>query len=117
MIAMALSYGPKLLIANQPTTALDVSIQAQIITLLQDPRASRHLSGLVMSRKLSLVRARGDREAVMCVGQMIELFVNRALYGTPPSPVHQSRDDSEASGGSQGTRLRGLSFAVTCRVR
>src|SRR5438128_6515949 len=72
MIAMALSCGPKLLIADEPTTALDVTIQAEILELLKNLRADLELSVLLITHDLGVVAQTADRVAVMYAGQIAE---------------------------------------------
>jgi len=72
MIAMALACNPELLIADEPTTALDVTIQAQILDLLRDLRERRNLGLLLITHDLGVVAETADRVAVMYAGQIIE---------------------------------------------
>ena len=72
MIAMALACDPKLLIADEPTTALDVSIRHQILDLLEQIRRERNLAVLMITHDLNLVRRFADRVAVMERGVLVE---------------------------------------------
>ena len=81
-LARALSLDPKLLIADEPASALDVSIQAQIINLLLDLKASRGLTMVLISHDLALVSLMADRLAVMYGGLLMEVFP-RASLGAP----------------------------------
>src|SRR6185503_6224195 len=73
MIAMALASHPKLLIADEPTTALDVTIQAQIIELLRDLKQRLGMAMLLITHNLGIVGDVADRVAVMYAGQIVEL--------------------------------------------
>ena len=72
MIAMALANRPELLIADEPTTALDVTIQAQIMDLLAELKAAENLSMLFISHDLGIVRRIADRVCVMKGGEIVE---------------------------------------------
>lgn len=86
MIAMALSCHPLLLIADEPTTALDVTIQAQILELLDDQRKSNGLSLLLITHDLGIVAERADHTAVMYAGQVVESAPTGTLLSTPRHP-------------------------------
>ena len=83
MIAMALASEPKLLVADEPTTALDVTIQAQILELLRDLKARLRMSILLITHNLGIVGDIADRVAVMYAGQIVELSPARALLQRP----------------------------------
>jgi peptide/nickel transport system ATP-binding protein len=90
MIAMALSCKPSLLIADEPTTALDVTIQAQILELLDARRISDGLSMLLITHDLGIVAERADHTAVMYAGQIIESAPTGTLLVTPRHPYTQA---------------------------
>ncbi|PID63017.1 MAG: peptide ABC transporter ATP-binding protein [Gammaproteobacteria bacterium] len=83
MIAIALAGRPKLLIADEPTTSLDVTIQAQILSLLQDLQEDYGMSILFISHDLAVVRALSDRVAVMYQGQIVETNDTEVLIANP----------------------------------
>lgn len=86
MIAMALACTPSLLIADEPTTALDVTIQAQILELLDAQRKSNGLSMLLITHDLGIVAERADHTAVMYAGQVVESAPTGMLLSTPRHP-------------------------------
>lgn len=86
MIAMALACGPKLLIADEPTTALDVTIAAQILELLKDIRSRLELSLLLITHNLGVVAQVCDRVAVMYAGNVVEIASTRELFKEPLHP-------------------------------
>ena len=86
MIAMALACDPKLLIADEPTTALDVTIQAQILELLNDLRRSRELAVLLITHDLGVVAEVADRVAVMYTGRIVEQSPVGELFDRPKHP-------------------------------
>lgn len=86
MIAMALSCGPKLLIADEPTTALDATIQAQVIELLRDLRDRSSMSLLFLTHDLGVVATLCDRVAVMYAGRIVEENSTLELFRRPRHP-------------------------------
>ena len=86
MIAMALACDPKLLIADEPTTALDVTIQAQILELLNNLRRTRNLAVLLITHDLGVVAEVADRVAVMYTGRIVEESPVEELFARPKHP-------------------------------
>lgn len=86
MIAMAISCNPKLLIADEPTTALDVTIQAQILELLMELRNEYNMSTLLITHDLGVVAETTDDVAVMYAGQIVEYATTHELFSNPKHP-------------------------------
>ncbi len=95
MIAMAIINRPKLLIADEPTTALDVTIQAQILDLLLELKQDLHMSMLFITHDLSIVRKIADRVAVMKEGLIVEEAPADRLFADPRDPYTRLLIDSE----------------------
>jgi oligopeptide transport system ATP-binding protein len=89
-LARAMALNPRLLIADEPVSALDVSIQAQILNLLQDLKARHALSMLFVSHDLAVVRCICDRVAVMYLGTLVEIAETKLLYRAPRHPYTQA---------------------------
>jgi peptide/nickel transport system ATP-binding protein len=86
MIAMALANEPKLLIADEPTTALDVTVQAQILALLDDLQARLGMAIIVITHDLGVVAEITDHIAVMYAGRIVERAPTEAIFGSPQHP-------------------------------
>jgi peptide/nickel transport system ATP-binding protein len=86
MIAIALASEPELLIADEPTTALDVTVQAQILELLDGLRARRGMAVLLITHDLGIVAGRADRVAVMYAGRLVEEAATAELFANPSHP-------------------------------
>ena len=89
MIAMALACQPKLLLADEPTTALDVSLRGQILDLLGDLQRDNGMAVLLITHDLNLVRRFADRVAVMQHGQLVELGATADIFHAPRHPYTQ----------------------------
>lgn len=108
MIAMALSCKPKLLIADEPTTALDVTIQAEILDLLKSLRDDFKLSMLLITHDLGVVAETADRVAVMYAGRIVEEAPVRQVFGSPRHPYTEGLLRSVPSLTEQGIKRRRL---------
>ena len=98
MIAMALANEPKLLIADEPTTALDVTIQAAILDLLQDLQRDLGMGLLLITHDLGIVKAMADRVCVMTEGKIVEAGETQSIFSNPQHAYTQKLLDAEPSG-------------------
>jgi peptide/nickel transport system ATP-binding protein len=89
-IAMALACEPRLLIADEPTTALDVTVQAQILDLLQQQQRERGMAMILVSHDLGVVAGRTDEIAVMYAGRIVERAATRALFERTRMPYTEA---------------------------
>ncbi len=89
MIAMAIACSPSLLIADEPTTALDVTIQAEILNLLQELRHQSNMAMLFITHDLSIISQQSDRVGIMYAGRIVELAPTEDLFYNPAHPYTQ----------------------------
>ncbi|HEX4506596.1 MAG TPA: ABC transporter ATP-binding protein [Alphaproteobacteria bacterium] len=123
MIAMAIANQPDLLIADEPTTALDVTVQAQILDLLREMRGRLGMAILLITHDLGIVRTLADRVAVMRHGEVVETVDTATLFGGPQHPYTRMLLAAEPKGPPLPARpdapevLRGLGIQVRFPVR
>ncbi len=131
MIAMALACNPELLIADEPTTALDVTIQAQILDLMRALREKIETSIILITHDMGVVAEMADSVAVMYAGQIVEYAAVRALFRSPKHPYTQGllnsmpvlgqvRDELEVIPGTVPSLINpptGCRFASRCSKR
>ena len=111
LIAMALACRPSLVIADEPTTALDVTIQAQILELLREMKTALDLSLLLITHDLGVVAETADRVAVMYAGRIVETGPVRAIFRTPQHPYTRGLLAS-IPGAAPGLRLHAIEGSV-----
>ena len=104
MIAMALALNPKVLIADEPTTALDVTVQAQIMDLLADLRRDLNMGVILITHDLGVVADVADRIAVMYAGRIVEHADVHAHLQGAGAPVHQGSAGIDPAAGHEGHR-------------
>jgi oligopeptide/dipeptide ABC transporter ATP-binding protein len=109
LIAIALACRPLLLIADEPTTALDVTIQAEILDLLQQMKATFDLALLLITHDLGVIAGHADRVAVMYAGRIVEEGPMRQIFSAPKHPYTQGLIDSIPG---KGQRLRAIEGTV-----
>ena len=112
MIAMALASEPKLLVADEPTTALDVTIQAQILDLLRDLKQRLGMAILLITHNLGIVGDMADRVAVMYAGQIVELSPAKELLRRPLHPYTKALMASVPKLGGEAGRLSAIPGSV-----
>ena len=131
MIAMALALNPQLLIADEPTTALDVTIQAQILDLMRDLRTRMNTAVVLITHDLGVIAEMADRVAVMYAGRIVEQTDVRTLFADPKHPYTQGLIASIPILGTVKERLEvipgtvpnlinlppGCRFAPRCKAR
>ena len=130
MIAMALANEPKLLIADEPTTALDVTVQKQILELIDGLKHRLGMAVILVTHDLGVIAGRADKIAVMYAGRVVETTSTEALYSNPRHPYTEALFDSLPERGAEsGTKLysipglppdltappTGCRFAARCR--
>lgn len=112
MLAMALASHPKLLVADEPTTALDVTIQAQIMELLLDLKRQFNMAILLITHNLGLAAELADRAAVMYAGQIVESGPAKELLQKPLHPYTQALIQSVPEIGAGNSRLKAIPGTV-----
>jgi oligopeptide/dipeptide ABC transporter ATP-binding protein len=129
-IARALILQPELIIADEPVSSLDVSIQAQILNLLLDLKKDFHLTYLFISHDLNVIRFMAQRIAVMYLGRIVELAGNRDIYNQPLHPYtrmllsavprcdpHRKRRKTEIKGEAVSDLDSGCAFYNRCSYK
>jgi oligopeptide/dipeptide ABC transporter ATP-binding protein len=111
LIAMAIACKPSLLIADEPTTALDVTIQAEILDLLREMKTTLNLALLLITHDLGVVAETADRVAVMYGGRIVEHGPVRELFSSPQHPYTRGLLAS-MPGGTRGRRLAAIDGSV-----
>lgn len=112
MIAMAIACDPKLLIADEPTTALDVTIQAQIIDLLLDLQREKNMGLILITHDLALVSESADRVVVMYAGQVVEMGNAAEIFKNPQHPYTEALMKSLPESSQGHARLDALGGVV-----
>ena len=112
VIAMALAGGPELLVADEPTTALDVTIQAQILDLLRDLRRDRALSMLLITHDLGVVAEMADRVLVLYAGRVAEVAPVRKVFDAPAHPYTRALVASIPKASGARARLASIEGTV-----
>ena len=112
MIAMALSCDPKLLIADEPTTALDVTIQAQILELIQDLQEKLHMTVQFITHDLGVISEISDRVMVMYGGQTCEIGVAKEIFNNPKHPYTEALIQSRPKFGHRIDKLQTIEGSV-----
>jgi len=112
MIAMALACQPELLIADEPTTALDVTIQAQILELLKELQAKMKMALIFISHNLGVVARLCDRIGVMYAGSLVELSETKALFANPLHPYTRALLDAIPRPELRGELLKAIPGSV-----
>ena len=117
MIAMALACDPELLIADEPTTALDVTIQAQVLDLLRELQKSRRMSLMLITHDLGVVAEMAHRVAVMYAGEIVETASRAAFFSRPAHPYSRKLFDSLPTGSKRGAPLAVIRGTVPSLTR
>ena len=112
MIAMALSCQPDLLVADEPTTALDVTIQAQIIDQLKDLKARLNMAIILITHNFGIISGIADRVAVMFRGSIVEYGETREVLRNPQHPYTQALIECIPQLGARRERLTTIDHAA-----
>ena len=108
LIAMAVALNPSVLIADEPTTALDVTVQAQIMALLRDLRAEYDMAVVLITHDLALVAEEADRVAVMYAGNIVETGPVAEVFANPRHPYTKGLLDSVPVDARRGDELKSI---------
>ncbi|VEG51700.1 oligopeptide/dipeptide ABC transporter ATPase [Mycolicibacterium aurum] len=108
LIAMAVALNPSVLIADEPTTALDVTVQAQIMALLRDLRAEYHMAVVLITHDLALVAEEADRVAIMYAGNVIETGTVAEVFANPKHPYTKGLLNSVPVNARRGDTLKSI---------
>ena len=111
VIAIAVACSPKILICDEPTTALDVTIQAQILQLLKEMRFKYDLTIVMITHDLGVVANIADRVAVMYAGDIVEIGTADEILLRSPPPLHMGTAFQYAADGREGARTCSTSWA------
>ena len=117
MIAMALANGPDLLVADEPTTALDVTIQAQILDLLAELKEAEGMSLLFITHDLGIVRRIADKVCVMKDGEIVETGPTEEIFANPQHPYTQTLLAAEPSGSPDPVPEAAKEIVATDKLR
>jgi ABC-type dipeptide/oligopeptide/nickel transport system ATPase component len=112
MIAMALSARPKVLVADEPTTALDVTIQRQILDLFADLKRRFQMSIILITHNFGIVRGLADKVAVMFRGNLVEFGDSEAVLGAPKHPYTRALIDCVPRLGANLRRLKTIDYSA-----
>jgi oligopeptide/dipeptide ABC transporter ATP-binding protein len=108
LIAMAVALRPKVLLADEPTTALDVTVQAQIMDLLLELRSEQRMALVLITHDLGLVAEHADRVAVMYAGTVVETGPVAEVFGKPNHPYTRGLLESVPAEQHKGSRLNSI---------
>lgn len=111
LIAMAVALNPKVLIADEPTTALDVTVQAQIMALLKSLRAEYDMAVVLITHDLALVAEEADRVAIMYAGSIVETGPVKQVFADPRHPYTKGLLDSVPVEAERGAELKSIGGA------
>jgi ABC-type dipeptide/oligopeptide/nickel transport system ATPase component len=112
MIAMALSGRPKVLVADEPTTALDVTIQKQILDLFADLKRKFQMSIILITHNFGIIQGLADKVAVMFRGRLVEFGDSKAVLNTPKHPYTRALIDCVPRLGADRQRLKTIDYSA-----
>lgn len=108
LIAMAVALSPSVLLADEPTTALDVTVQAQIMALLKELRTEHDMAVVLITHDLALVAEEADRVAIMYAGNVVETGLVSEVFGSPRHPYTKGLLDSVPVHAVRGEDLKSI---------